>query len=239
MRRYLTDHKHDLLIALGLLLLPLLFFWPVAVGSRTLLPADSLFAVEPWRSAAAQFGVTVPHNNLLSDLILENYPWKKFILESLQAQQLPLWNPYQFAGLPFLAAGQHSAFYPFSILFYLIPLPRAYGLFTVLQFFLAGLFAYFFLRTLGIGRLGATFGAIVYQFSLFMVVSVVFTMIIAGVVWLPLILLCLENIMAQRPVLGGRPATLPWVALGALALGCQILAGHVEITIYTLIVSAA
>jgi O-antigen/teichoic acid export membrane protein len=237
MRRCLTRHKHDLLIALGLLLLPLLFFWPVAVGNRTLLPADSLFSVEPWQSAAGQFGVTVPHNTLLSDLILENYPWKKFILESLEARQLPLWNPYQFAGLPFLAAGQHSALYPFSIIFYLIPLPHAYGLFTVSQFFLAGLFAYLFLRTLGIGRLGATFGAIVYQFSLFMVVSVAFTMIIAAVVWLPLILICLDNIVAQRQVLGGRPATLPWVGLGALALGLQILAGHIEFTIYTLLVS--
>ncbi len=237
MRSFLSRYRTDVLIALGLLALPLLFFWPVAVGSLTLLPADSLFAVEPWRSAAAAFGVGVPHNNLLTDLILENYPWKKFILESLQARQLPLWNPYQFAGLPFLAAGQHSALYPFSIIFYLFPLPRAYGLFTVSQFFLAGLFMYLFLRTLRVGRLGAMFGAILYQFSLFMVVSVVFTMIIAGVVWLPLILICLDGIVQQRPALGGRPATLPWLGLGALALGLQVLAGHIEITIYTLLVS--
>lgn len=237
MRNLLQRYKLDLLVALGLCLLPLLFFWPVALGDRTLLPADNLFSVEPWRSAAAQFGVTVPHNGLLSDLVLENYPWKKFILESLKARQLPLWNPYQFAGLPFLAAGQHSALYPFSILFYIIPLPRAYGLFTVSQFFLAGLFMYIFLRSLGLGRVAASFGAIAYQFSLFMVVSVVFTMIIAGVVWLPLILTCIDGVMQQRPVLGGRPATLPWMALGAVATGAQIFAGHAEITYYTFIVS--
>jgi len=70
-----------------------------------------------------------------------------------------------------------------------------------------------------------------------MVVSVVFTMIIAGVVWLPLILLCLDNIVAQRPVWG--PArTLPgwgW----ARCTGAANLAGHIEITVYTLLVSGS
>src|SRR5690606_6140364 len=37
----------------------------------------------------------------------------------------------------------------------------------------------------------------------------------------------------------GAGRTLPGVALGALALGCQILAGHIEITYYTLLVMAA
>ncbi|MBI4769332.1 MAG: hypothetical protein HY784_02685 [Chloroflexi bacterium] len=242
MRNFLRRFKADLLIALGLLLLPLLLFWPVALGDHTLLPADNLLAVEPWKSAAPQFGVgvpAVPHNKLLDDLVLENYPWKEFILESLHAGQIPLWNPYLFAGLPFLAAGQHSALYPFSIIFYLFPLPRAYGVFTVSQFFLAGLFAYIFLRVLGLRRVGAAFGAIVYELSLFMVVSVVFSMIVAGAVWLPLILASIELIARQQPALGGRPATMPWLALGAAALGLQILAGHVEITYYTLLVSGA
>src|SRR5258707_15160261 len=98
----------------------------------------------------------------MDQLVLENYPWKKFIMESIHAGQLPLWNPYQFAGLPFLAAGQSSALYPFSIIFYVVPLARAYGLFIVSQFFLAGLFTYLFLRLLGLRRSGAVFGAVVY-----------------------------------------------------------------------------
>jgi O-antigen/teichoic acid export membrane protein len=232
----------DLWAACVLLLLPLALFAPVTLGRRTLLPADNLLAMEPWRSAAAQFGAAeppVPHNKLLDDLVLENYPWKKFILESLAARELPLWNPYQFAGLPFLAAGQHSALYPFSAIFYAIPLARAYGVFIVSQLFLAGILAYLFLRVLGLSRMSALFGAIVYELSLFMVRSVVFPMIVAGAAWLPLILTAIELVVRQRPALGGRPATLPWVVLGACALGLQILAGHVEITYYTLLVAGA
>ncbi len=238
--RRLRGWAPDLLIALFLLLLPLVLFAPVTLGGRTLLPADNLLAIEPWHSAAAQFGYAdpiVPHNKLLDDLVLENYPWKQFILESLRAGELPLWNPYQFAGLPFLASGQHSALYPFSVIFYVLPLPRAYGVFTVSQFFLAGLLAYAFLRGLALRRWSALFGAVVYELSLFMVVSVVFPMIIAAAVWLPLILLAVDLIVRQRPAFGGRPATVPWLVLGAGALGMQILAGHVEITYYSLLVA--
>ncbi|MGQ0601152.1 MAG: hypothetical protein ACT4QE_05575 [Anaerolineales bacterium] len=235
MKRYCFDF----LVALLLLLLPLLLFWPVSAGDRTLIPADALTAYEPWRSARAQFGISgPPHNELLSDLVLENYLWKKFIRESIQAGELPLWNPYLFTGVPFLAAGQHSALYPFSIIYYLFPLPRAYGLFTVSQLWIAGLFAYIFLRVLGLRRLSAAFGGVLYQLCSFMVVSVVFQMIIAAAAWLPLILTCLELIARQQP-LAGRPATVPWMVLGAFALGAQILAGHVEITYYTLLVSGA
>ena len=230
----------DFAAAALLLALPLVLFWPVVFGGRTLLPADNLTAQEPWRSAAAQLGVNgPPHNQLLDDLVLENYLWKKFLRESLQAGQIPLWNPYLFTGVPFLAAGQHSALYPFSVLYYVLPLPLAYGVFTVVQFFIAGLFMYVFLRVLGLRRPGALFGGVLYQLCGFMVVSVVFQMIIAAAAWLPLVLTSLELIARQQPALGGRPATVPWMALGALALGLQVLAGHVEITYYTLMVSGA
>ncbi|MBP7691202.1 MAG: oligosaccharide flippase family protein [Anaerolineales bacterium] len=230
----------DLLVAGLLLLLPLILFWPVTAGDRTLIPADALTAVEPYRSAAAQFNLAgPPQNALLQDLVLENYLWKKFILESIQARELPLWNPYIFSGVPFLAAGQHSALYPFALIYYVFPLPRAYGVFTVSQLFIAGLFMYLFLRVLGLRRAGAALGAILYQLCGFMVVSVVFQMIIAAAAWLPLILTMIELLARQQPALGGRPASVPWLVLGAGALGLQILAGHVEITYYTLLVSGA
>jgi hypothetical protein len=111
----------NLTIAVGLLLLLVIFFWPVIVGGKTLLPADNLFAYPPWQSFAAQFKVDVPHNELLSDLILENYVWKRLIVQALKSREIPLWNPYILSGQPFLAAGQHSALYPLSLRFTLCP----------------------------------------------------------------------------------------------------------------------
>ena len=234
-RRYLPT----VFIALFLLLLPLLLFAPVALGHRTLLPADALFLFEPYRSAAGELGVGTPHNPLLSDLILENYAWKRFLLEAIRDRELPLWDPYIFAGHPFFANGQHSALYPLSVVFYLLPLWRAYGVFTWLQLGIAGWWAYLFARTLGVSRLGSLVAGIAFQLSGFMVVSVVHPMIIAGSSWLPFILAMVERVVQQRPLSGRRPTSLPWVLLGAVGMGCQMLAGHAENTYFVLLVVAA
>jgi hypothetical protein len=228
-----------LIVVVGLFSLTVLFFWLVIFGGRTLLPADNLFTFEPWRSFADQFSISVPHNELLSDLILENYVWKRFIVQSIEARQIPLWNPYIFAGLPFLAAGQHSALYPFSVLFYVLPIAHAYGYFTVLQLFLAGLFAFIYARVIGLGRLGAAVTAITYMFSAFMVVSVVFTMIIAAAAWLPLLLAMIELIIKKvGENRGDASPPILYVVFGAIALGLQFLAGHIEISYYVLLVMA-
>jgi O-antigen/teichoic acid export membrane protein len=235
----IKDRRHDVWVVAALLALPMVLYWQVTLGDRTLIPADNLLAYEPYASARAQFGVSGPaHNMLLSDLVLQNYLWKQFIRESIAAGQLPLWNPYLFSGVPFLAAGQHSALYPFSLLYYVLPLETAYGWFAVSQLWLAGLNAYLMLRGFGLRRGASGFGAVTFELCGFLVLSVVFPMIVAAAAWLPLIVLSLEFIARQR-TLFGRPATIPWVALGAVAIACQILAGHVEITYYSLLTAGA
>lgn len=221
-----------------LLVLPLILFWPVTVGPKTLIPADNLYQWEPYHAFAGQQGAPFPpRNELLSDLVLENLVWKQFTVQSIQAGELPLWNPHLFAGVPFLAAGQHSALYPLSVLFYLLPLPRAYGVFTVLQLWLAGSFMYLFGRVLRMGRLPALVAGITFQLSAFFLVSVVFTMIIAAAAWLPLLLAIIEVMVRKQEEKGQGPfVPIVYVAAGSMALGVHVLAGHPEILVYTLMV---
>lgn len=238
MRRLLD--RPNLLVGMILLVAPLLWFAPVIIGGKTLLPADNLYQFQPWASLAGEMGATTPHNELLSDLVLQNVVWKTFLRETLAQGELPLWNPYIFTGVPFLAAGQHSALYPLSLVFYVLPLPLAYGVFTWLQFALTAWAMYLFGRTLRLGRAASLFAGLAYAFSGFMVVSVVFTMIIAAVAWLPLLLACIETIVRKQEEKGDVPySPIPYVAAGAIALGVQVLAGHPEIVVITLLVAGA
>jgi O-antigen/teichoic acid export membrane protein len=242
MKRLLRHYACDIAILALLFFLPLIAFWSQTVGGRTLLPAENLYQYEPYASYRDQTGAEqpppdIPQNHLLSDLVLQNYQWKSFILDNLRQGEIPLWNPHQFSGIPFLAAGQHSALYPFNLLYYILPLPGAYGWFTVSQLFLAGAFMFAFLRGIGIGRLGAAAGGVIFQLSAFFVISAVFPMIIAAAAWLPLILLMIEFIIRRRALLRGVRGAAPWVVIGAVALGCVVLAGHVEILYYTLIIA--
>ena len=140
-----SPKRSDAAAILFFLLLAILFFAPVLFGNQTLIPFDNLYRFPPWNAFTAQNGVTQIHNSLLDDLILENYAWKNFINESLRAGEIPLWNPYIFAGQPFLAAGQNAALYPFGILFLLLPLTKAYAMFAALHYWLAACAMYFLL----------------------------------------------------------------------------------------------
>lgn len=228
----------DLAIVLFFLALPLLLFWPVTFGGRTLVPFDNLYAFQPWLAFADQMELSVPHNELLSDLLLENYAWKTFIVQALGEGQIPLWNPHIFAGVPFLAAGQHSALYPFSLLFYLLPISQAYGWFTVLHLFLAGLFMHIFLRLIRLGRLAATIAGVTYALSSFMIVSVDFPMVIAAVTWLPLLLTAVELAVRTHESSEPRRSPIPYLLGGAVVVGTQFLAGHAEMSYYMLMVAA-
>ncbi|HRF46400.1 MAG TPA: flippase [Anaerolineales bacterium] len=230
--------RSDLLAAVLLFALPLTLYWQVTLGGRTLIPTDNLGRYEPYASARADLGLPeIPHNMLVSDLVLENLLWKEFIRDSLAEGQLPLWNPYLFAGVPFLAAGQHSGLYPLTWLHYVLPNAVAFGWFAVGQLWLAGLGFYIWLRVLRLRRLAAVIGGVGFQLSGFMTLSVVFPMIVAAATWLPFLLATLELVASAHPW-RGRAAVVPWLALGAVVIGLQVLAGHVEILYYSLLVSA-
>ncbi|MBN2471898.1 MAG: oligosaccharide flippase family protein, partial [Anaerolineae bacterium] len=124
-----------------------------------------------------------------------------------------------------------------SFLHYVLPLENSYGWYAVLQLWIAGLGMYAFARGLGQRRIGALIAAVSWQLSGFMLVRTVFPMIQSAVAWLPVLLLMIEYVIQSRPLLG-RPATMPWLAIGAVSLGLVIYAGHVEITYYTLLVMA-
>jgi hypothetical protein len=244
MRKTFHRFQVDLLIIGAFLLLPLLLFGDVTLGGRTMLPVDNLYRWAPWSALAAENGVTAPHNPLISDLIIQNAAWKQFFRDTVFSGDIPLWNPYLFAGVPFLAAGQHSMLYPFSLIYLIMPLGAAYGWFVVLQLWLAGVLMYVYGRTLHLHRGAAALAGLVFQGGGYIVVSAaVFPMIIGAVVWLPLLLACIDRVLgAYLPRDDvASPATArawPWMLLGAVGLGMQVLAGHIEFTIYTLLVMA-
>ncbi len=236
----LSRLRGDLLALLLLLLLALAWFAPVllpALSGRTLLPWDNLYTFAPWRALRPDL---IPHNGLLSDLVLQNAVWKLHIRSALADGQVPLWNPQTFTGAPFLAGGQASTIYPLNLLFYLLPLGTAYGWFTALQVALAGWSMYAFGRVLGLHRIAACAAGVVYMFSGFLIVSVVFTMFLAAVPWLPLLLAVIEWMVRKQEQKGLAPySPIPWVAFGAVVVGMVTLAGHPELIYYTLLTAGA
>ncbi|MFI5265792.1 MAG: oligosaccharide flippase family protein [Chloroflexota bacterium] len=207
----------------------MLFFWKTTLAGKVLLPVDNLYQFQPWASYAPP-GFSGPHNSLISDSILENYGWKRFLLESIHQRQLPLWDPNILGGTPFLAPGQASVLYPFVLLWLVLPLAYAYGWFAALHLFFAGAGAYAFLRVSGGSRTAGIVAGLTYMFSARLVTSVLWPQMMGAIVYLPLLLLLVELTVRQAR---RRWPVVPAIA-GALVLGLSILAGHIEASVYVM-----
>ena len=216
----LSCRTSRVLVALCLILPPLALVWR-SLFYHALLPAGLLSGMAPWH----QPGAPAPFwNALIWDSVGQYYPWREFAARALQEGIIPLWNPYQFSGTPFLANGQSALFYPLNLIFWLGDVQRAFGISALLHLVLAGWFAYLFLRTVGVGRFGATVGAVAFQLNGYFITWLFLPTILNSAVWLPLALLAGEKFLRA-----GRIA----YALGAgAALGLSALAGHPQIFLF-------
>ena len=206
-----------------LLLLPCVLLWPVVFQGAAFLPADLLRDIAPWRTSNP--ADLVPWNPLMWDGMAEFYPWRAFYAATLHTGYLPLWNPHQFCGTPFAANSQSAIFYPFNLLFCILPVWRAFGVSVLLHLFLTGSFAYLFLRrAMDLGRAAALLGAASWQLCHWQVAWLALPTFLCVSAWLPLALLLVDR-AAERP---SPTRALP---LG-LCLGLMLLAGHLQIAFY-------
>lgn len=154
------------------------------------------------------------------DIYKHYYPLKHMVAEQLQAGRLPLWNPYIFAGQPLLANPQSAVFYPFSLLFWLLPPVAAFNIFFMAHIYLAGLFFFLVLKRHRLSNSASFTASIAFCFSSFLIYKIPagHPVALSGYIWLPLVMLLASNAV--------REPSVPATGLLALALVYQFLSGH-------------
>lgn len=166
------------------------------------------------------------------DTMAYMYPYRVFAAEALRDGRVPLWNPWIFFGVPFLANLQSAVFYPLHALFLILPGPFAMNASVVLHFFLAAWFAALAAR--GIARLdwwSAGVAGLLYGFSGFVGAQVGHLNQLNAAAWLPLAALTLHYSLEAHAI--------RWaVATGAI-LAVQLLAGHAQESYMTVVALAA
>ena len=102
--------------------------------------------------------------NIRSDQYLAGYAFRDFAAQTLRTTgAFPMWNPYIYGGLPYVAAMHGDIFYPTFLLRMLMPTDVAMTVGFMLHIFLAGVFTYYFLRAWGLGFYPALVGGLVYM----------------------------------------------------------------------------
>lgn len=208
------------------------FFYPFIFFGKIPIPADTILGMyHPWRDIVwDNYKAGVPFKNfLITDPVRQQYIWRFLAIDQLKKGKLPIWNPYSFSGTPLLANFQTAAFYPFNIIFLLIPFNQAWGGLIFLQPLLAGIFLYLYLRYMAVSKEGSLLASFAFSFSGFSVSWLEWNTILHTALWLPLILLAEEHII--------RKVSIKWSTIMIFALVSQILAGHLQILFYSLVTS--
>ncbi|MCL4382904.1 MAG: YfhO family protein [Patescibacteria group bacterium] len=217
------------------LILSLFFFKPVIFENKLPLPADTIVGLyHPWRDYYLKdYPSGIPFKNfLVTDPVRQQYVWRSLSFDQLKNNHLPLWNPYNFSGMPLLANFQSAVFYPLNILFLIFPFNLGWAIMVMLQPFLAGLFLYQYLRNLKIDKWASFLGAIVFSFSGFSIAWLEWNTIIHTGLWLPLILLSIDKIFQSR-----NKNLVIWSGLLFLSLISSFFAGHLQVFFYVIIFS--
>ncbi len=217
------------------LILTLFFFKPVVFENKLPLPADTIVGMyHPWRDYyAKEYPNGIPFKNfLITDPVRQQYVWRSLSIDQLKNNHLPLWNPYNFSGMPLLANFQSAVFYPLNILFLVFPFSFGWIMMVMLQPFLAGFFLYQYLRNLKISEWASLLGAIVFSFSGFSIAWLEWNTIIHTGLWLPLILLSIDKIFQSR-----NKNLVIWSGFLLLSLVSSFFAGHLQVFFYVVIFS--
>jgi len=159
------------------------------------------------------------------DITEINYPYRAFWAEELRAGRFSRWMPGLYCGLPLFSESQAGYFHPLKYFLYpFMPTWRAFNLDTVLSVWLTGLATYGWLRR-HVGAAGALTGAAIFGLGGFTWAHLIHTSMVNALISVPLAVWALESAWE-----GGK---LRPIGLGAVAIACQVFAGHLQDTILT------
>jgi hypothetical protein len=163
------------------------------------------------------------------DFSIFGYPVAFYHKECFWRGEMPLWNPLNVFGMPFLGQWNTMTLYPLSFIYLLLPLPWSINLFCLVHVFLAGMGMFYLTWRWTDSRLGAAVAGFGYAFCGLLLVALTWPNIIAVLAWLPWVLYTVDRGLKQ----GGIRL---WIAAFVAAL--QMLAGMPEYTALTWVLVA-
>jgi hypothetical protein len=196
-------------------------------GSPTTRPFAHGLAAAAFVATAAVFWIhriEIPRPETgpsVGDLAGYFYPSAVFIQNALHDGTLPLWNPYSFAGQPYLALHVPAVLYPPQlVLLSLFDPATALALHSILHLATGAFFTWLFARRLGLGIGPSLLAAVVYLLSGPTIMSLQFTAYTATQTWFPAMLWAIHGLASEA-----RPR---WAVAFAIVVALAFLGGHAQ-----------
>src|SRR5439155_804535 len=187
-------------------------------------PADIVNTMPPWKSVAVSRGRG--HHAELGDLVTMMYPWRVFAAAAVRHFALPLWNHHILLGTPFLANGVSAVFYPVNYLYYILPIPAAWGLRFVVNTLIVGTSMALFVRAIGGSIFGAIGAAVIFACCGYITAWQGWPHVDTAI-WLPLMLFSVHRLF--------RNPSWRSSLLVSAAFAMPVFGGHPEIAVYVIL----
>ncbi|SRR5579883_403648 len=165
---------------------------------------------------------------LWEDFVEQEFPFRTLAATSLAQGTLPHWNPYVFAGMPFMADVQVAFWYPFNLLQSLFVSggflsPVVMEWFILLHYAIAGFGMYWFSKKIfDLDDWSAAFAGIAYGFGGYITAQAIHQMIVYHIALFPFVAyFFIRGIDSWKHAIAG-----------GLILGAMYLAGHPQSTLY-------
>lgn len=223
--------RPEIIIVLVLFLGHLSQFWPFYIQHLIPFPGDMLVGFyfpwsgggfpgfDPWATFKALNTV---------DVVKQFYPWKTFAFDLLRNGTLPLWNPYSFSGMPFIANLQSGIFFPTNLIYFLTSNLVGWTANVMIQLSIFSIFSYLFLRSEKLTRAASLFGAIVLMNISYITLWHYQMVITESLLFLPLILYFTNRYLENK--------NTKWFLLIAACLACSFFGGHAQTVIYVYLI---
>ncbi|MBI3984988.1 MAG: YfhO family protein [Candidatus Levybacteria bacterium] len=213
-----------LLLVIGIVSL----FWQFILNKLFLFPGNFLLAwFEPYKTDnfSGSF-ISLAHKPIAEDTFKLIYPFKVFAIDLIKHLQLPLWNPYNGSGMPFLAAINSGYLDPFNLLYFALPNHFAWTLIIVIETILIGVFTFLYAKSIKLGNQASFLTAIVFTLSGAVITRISFSIFTLGIALLPFSLYALEMYRQK-----GQAKYLLFLSL---AVGILLLSTHLQYSFYIL-----
>lgn len=225
-KRFTSSFFSILIIFLAIFI----FFSPVWFEGKMPIPADTIVGMyHPFRDVVWKgFTAGVPFKNfLITDAVRQQYPWRELAINLLKSGDLPVWNPFTFAGTPLLANIQTALFYPLNILYFFLPFNTVWTIQVISQPLLLATFMFAYLSSIGISKKASSLSSLTLAFSGFSIAWLEWNTTLHTLVWLPLALLSIEKIFKE--------GSLRWYITLAFSLISIFFAGFLQTSFYAFV----
>jgi hypothetical protein len=209
-------------------LLIFLFYSPVVFTGKTLQPPlyQPHGVLDGWAGEGRR-----PVNSFNVDLATPSYyewPVNKLVGDFYRKGELPLWNPYQGAGIPLAAQYSTRAFFPYQVLEDMSPV-WTWDFFILARLLVAGFLTYLFLSALGLSFPSAFLGGMLYMFSGTFVWFINLEQMANTAMMLPLVMYMVELLARKKGSV--------YIPAASFSFALLLLAGQPEVALYATLLS--